>query len=111
MIFLVTPETSDVRIRRIDAVSKGFLYAVSSSSTTGKDKNIGDQSGYFKKLKALELKNPVLIGFGIKDKSTFTAACEYSNGAIIGTAFIKAIGEANGSLAPTVKTFIQGIIA
>lgn len=111
LIFLVTPETSEARIRRLDAASQGFLYAVSSSSTTGKDKNMNDQSAYFEKLQQLQLKNPVLIGFGIKDKSTFTTACTHSNGAIIGTAFIKAIGDANGALAATVKTFIQGIIA
>ncbi|HEY0274422.1 MAG TPA: tryptophan synthase subunit alpha, partial [Chitinophaga sp.] len=111
LIFLVTPETSEARLRRLDAASKGFLYAVSSSSTTGKDKDMADQIAYFKKLQALQLKNPVLIGFGIKDKSTFTTACAYSNGAIIGTAFIKAIGEANGALPATVRTFIKGIIA
>lgn len=111
LIFLVTPETSEARIRQLDAASQGFLYAVSSSSTTGKDKNMNDQAAYFEKLQQLQLKNPVLIGFGIKDKSTFTTACAHSNGAIIGTAFIKAIGDANGPLPATVKTFIQGIIA
>ncbi|PUZ25092.1 tryptophan synthase subunit alpha [Chitinophaga parva] len=111
LIFLVTPETSEARIRQLDAASQGFLYAVSSSSTTGKDKNMNDQAAYFEKLQQLQLKNPVLIGFGIKDKSTFTTACAHSNGAIIGTAFIKAIGNANGTLPATVKTFIQGIIA
>ncbi|PUZ30408.1 tryptophan synthase, alpha chain [Chitinophaga costaii] len=111
LIFLVTPETSEARLRRLDAASKGFLYAVSSSSTTGKDKDMGDQTAYFRKLQALHLKNPVLIGFGIKDKGTFTTACTYSNGAIIGTAFIKAIANANDALPATVKSFIQGIIA
>jgi tryptophan synthase alpha chain len=90
-IFLVTPETSVERIKKLDELSSGFLYAVSSSSTTGKDKNMVDQSDYFKKLKNMKLKNPVLVGFGIKDRQTFLTACEYANGAIIGTAFIKAL--------------------
>jgi len=90
-IFLVTPETSAERIKKLDELSSGFLYAVSSSSTTGKDKNMLGQSDYFKKLKDMKLKNPVLVGFGIRDRQTFRTACEYANGAIIGTAFIKAL--------------------
>jgi tryptophan synthase alpha chain len=108
-IFLVTPETSEERIRMLDKLSSGFLYAVSSSSTTGKDKSMDDQTGYFKKLKSMKLQNPVLIGFGIKDKKTFDTACEYANGAIIGTAFIKAL-ETNGSIESTTKIFIDGVI-
>ncbi|MGB4844773.1 MAG: tryptophan synthase subunit alpha [Ferruginibacter sp.] len=90
-IFLVTPETSEERIRQIDKLSSGFIYAVSSSSTTGKNKAIGDQASYFKKLQNMKLNNPVLVGFGIKDKNTFDAACAHTNGAIIGSAYIKAI--------------------
>jgi tryptophan synthase alpha chain len=108
LIFLVTPETSEARIRQIDALSKGFVYAVSSSSTTGKDKDMKGQQAYFERLKALQLKNPVLIGFGIKDKPTFDAACAYSNGAIIGTAFIKAVENAK-DLDGTIKQFIQSV--
>jgi len=108
LIFLVTPETSEARIRQIDALSKGFVYAVSSSSTTGKDKDMKGQQAYFERLKALQLKNPVLIGFGIKDKPTFDAACAYSNGAIIGTAFIKAV-ENTKDLDGTIKQFIQSV--
>jgi tryptophan synthase alpha chain len=108
LIFLVTPETSEARIRKIDSLSKGFIYAVSSSSTTGKDKDMGNQQVYFEKLKQLQLKNPVLIGFGIKDKATFAAACAYSNGAIIGTAFIRAI-ENTTNLDATIKEFIAGV--
>jgi len=108
LIFLVTPETSEARIRQIDALSKGFVYAVSSSSTTGKDKDMKGQQAYFERLKALQLKNPVLIGFGIKDKPTFDAACAYSNGAIIGTAFIKALENAK-DLDGTIKQFIQSV--
>ena len=70
-IFLVTPETSEERIRKLDSLSTGFLYAVSSSSTTGSDKNMTDVNAYLKKLKNMNLKNPVLVGFGIKDKQSF----------------------------------------
>lgn len=90
-IFLITPETSGERIRKIDALSNGFLYAVSSSSTTGNSKSPDLQQGYLEKLKQMELRNPVLVGFGIKDRLSFEAACEHTNGAIIGSAFVKAI--------------------
>lgn len=108
-IFLVTPETSDERIRMLDRLSTGFLYAVSSSSTTGNEKSLDQQMGYFKKLQDMNLTNPVLIGFGIKDKTTFNAACRYANGAIIGTAYIKAL-EQDGSVNAVTKKFIDGII-
>lgn len=94
-IFLVTPETSEERIKKLDELSSGFLYAVSSSSTTGKDKNMNEVTTYLQRLKAMELKNPVLVGFGIKDKETFELACRYADGAIIGTAYIKALEDAN----------------
>ncbi len=108
-IFLVTPETSEERIKKLDALSSGFLYAVSSSSTTGKDKSMDLQTDYFKKLQSLSLSNPVLIGFGIKDKSTFDAACEYAAGAIIGTAYIKALENAT-DISVATQQFINGII-
>jgi tryptophan synthase alpha chain len=108
-IFLVTPETSEERIRKIDELGSGFIYAVSSSSTTGKNKSIESQAAYFKRLQQLQLRNPVLVGFGIKDKATFTAACEYTNGAIIGTAYIKALQQ-NDNVPATTKEFINSII-
>lgn len=108
-IFLVTPETSDERIKKIDALSSGFLYAVSSSSTTGSDKNMTDVSTYLKKLQSLELKNPILVGFGIKDKKTFDAACENANGAIIGSAYIKAL-ENSADVAGTTKEFLKNVL-
>jgi tryptophan synthase alpha chain len=107
-IFLVTPETSEARIRKIDSVSSGFVYAVSSSSTTGKDKDMANQEAYFQRLKAMNLRNPVLIGFGIRDSKTFREACRHSNGAIIGSAFVKAI-ENSANLQATVKEFVAGI--
>jgi tryptophan synthase alpha chain len=108
-IFLVTPETSEERLRKLDALSSGFLYAVSSSSTTGSDNQNGDISSYLMRLKAMDLKNPILVGFGIKDKATFEAACAHANGAIIGSAFIKAIGE-DGDVGTTTKQFLQGVL-
>lgn len=109
-IFLVTPETSEERIRKIDSLSRGFIYAVSSSSTTGKNKSIEGQADYFKKLQSMNLKNPVLVGFGIKDKPTFTAACAHTNGAIIGTAYIKAL-ENTADINATTKEFLNSILA
>ena len=108
-IFLVTPETSDERVRKLDKLSNGFLYAVSSSSTTGKDKNITDVKGYLQKLKNLKLKNPVLVGFGIKDKASFQSACEDANGAIIGTAFIRAL-ENSDEVSNSTKRFLESVI-
>ncbi len=109
-VFLVTPETSEERIKQLDNLSTGFLYAVSSSSTTGSDKNMTDVDAYLQKLKSLQLKNPVLVGFGIKDKQTFDAACAHSNGAIIGTAFIKALEGADDVTAAT-KKFLEGVLS
>ena len=107
-IFLVTPETSEDRIRKLDSLSTGFLYAVSSSSTTGSDKNMGDVNSYLKKLQDLKLHNPVLVGFGIKDKATFDAACTSANGAIIGTAYIRAL-ENSKDVKATTKAFLSSI--
>ena len=107
-IFLITPETSEERIKKLDKLSTGFLYAVSSSSTTGSDKNMTDIRSYLQKLKSLNLSNPVLVGFGIKDKTTFEAACANANGAIIGTAYIKALEE-SGNVADITRKFLETI--
>ena len=107
-IFLVIPETSEARIKKLDELSTGFLYAVSSSSTTGRDKNMTDVRTYLQKLKGMNLKNPVLVGFGIKDRSTFEAACANANGAIIGTAYIKALAEP-GNVADITRKFLESI--
>ena len=109
-IFLVTPETSEERIKKLDALSTGFLYAVSSSSTTGSNKNMTNVSAYLERLESYKLKNPVLVGFGIKDKQTFEAACEHANGAIIGTAFIEAL-ENTVDIGKTTADFIKNIIS
>jgi tryptophan synthase alpha chain len=108
-IFLVTPETSEERIKRLDSLSTGFLYAVSSSSTTGADKNMSDVDLYLKKLANMQLQNPILVGFGIKDKATFDAACVNINGAIIGSAYIKALENATDVSAVT-RQFLENIL-
>ena len=110
LIFLVTPETPDERIKKLDNLSSGFLYAVSSSSTTGNNKPIEEQGDYFKKLKDMNLNNPVLAGFGIKDKRTFNAACQYCNGAIIGSAYINAL-KGNEDIGMTTKIFLNTLLS
>ena len=105
-IFLVTPETSEERVKKLDQLSSGFLYAVSSSSTTGSDKNMPEVKQYLQKLQKMQLKNPVLVGFGIRDKETFEDACSHANGAIIGSAFIKAL-ENSENEQETVKQFLK----
>ena len=108
-IFLVTPETSEERVRLLDELSSGFLYAVSSSSTTGNEKDFSLVEQYLQRLQSYNLKNPVLVGFGISDKESFERACKYANGAIIGSAFIKALQKGT-SEADTTKQFVQSII-
>jgi tryptophan synthase alpha chain len=108
-IFLVTPETSEERIKKLDSLSSGFLYAVSSSSITGSDKDFSPVETYLQRLKSMELNNPVLVGFGIKDKATFEMASRYANGAIIGSAYIKAL-EGSNSIERTTKQFIESVI-
>jgi tryptophan synthase alpha chain len=95
-IFLITPQTSEDRIKEIDQNSSGFVYMVSSASTTGSTSGITEEmKGYFDRVNKMELKIPRLIGFGIKDKGTFAEASQYANGAIIGSAFIRAIDTEN----------------
>jgi len=108
-VFLVTPETSAERVKKLDELSSGFLYAVSSSSTTGKEKNMADVNAYLQRLKTLKLNNPVIVGFGIRDKQTFESACEHANGAIIGTAFIKALENSN-DIASSIKKFMDSVL-
>ena len=86
--FLVTPETSDERILHLDSLSSGFLYAVSSSSTTGNKNAVLNNEDYLSRLASLPLKNPVMIGFGIKSKEDFENVTQKADGGIIGTAFV-----------------------
>lgn len=91
-IYLITPQTSEARIREIDQNTNGFIYMVSSASITGARSEISDQQvSYFERVRAMHLKNPQLIGFGISNRETYSQACQYANGAIIGSAFIKVL--------------------
>lgn len=108
-IFLISPNTSESRIRMIDQASSGFIYMVSSSSVTGAKAGIdSNQIAYFKRIQAMKLTNPTLIGFGISDRESFTRASEHANGAIIGSAFIKQLmkdssGEGIGQFVKAIK--------
>jgi tryptophan synthase alpha chain len=108
-VFLVTPETSEERIRKVDALSTGFLYAVSSSSTTGGSKDLADQEAYFRRLEEMKLRNPVLVGFGVRDRNSWETACRHTQGAIIGTAYIKAI-EGATDIGKATKEFLGSIV-
>ncbi|WP_373516477.1 tryptophan synthase subunit alpha [Pricia sp.] len=93
-VFLITPQTSEERIRFIDKISKGFIYMVSSASVTGSGKGFGSvQTDYFERISAMRLSNPQIVGFGIKDSVTFQQATKTAKGAIIGSAFIKHLTE------------------
>lgn len=93
-MFLITPQTPEKRIRYIDKVSSGFIYMVSSASVTGAKNTFGDsQKDYFKRISEMRLSSPTVVGFGISNASTYSTAIEHSNGAIIGSAFIKFLEE------------------
>lgn len=92
VIFLITPQTPEDRIKKVDDLSRGFIYMVSNSSITGAKTGISDQQiQYFNRIQAMNLNNPRLIGFGISNHETFQTACNYSAGAVIGSAYIKAL--------------------
>lgn len=93
-VFLITPQTSEERIRTIDNYTKSFIYMVASSSITGAKGEISkEQIEYFNRIKSMNLKSKLIIGFGISNHSTFSKACEFANGAIIGSAFIKRLNQ------------------
>ncbi len=107
--FLISPTTSQERIRRIDAVTNGFIYAVSASSTTGaKGEFAKEQVTYFQKLKSMKLANPFLIGFGISDHKTFTIASSYGAGAIVGSAFINLLQQST-NLSVDIAGFVKSL--
>ena len=107
-VFLITPQTSDERIRFIDSVSNGFIYMVSSASVTGSQSEFGNtQEDYFKRIAAMNLKNPQIVGFGINNRETYAQASQYAKGAIIGGAFIKGLTK-NG--VSSIGEFVGGII-
>jgi tryptophan synthase alpha chain len=93
-VFLITPQTSNERIKFIDEISNGFIYMVSSSSVTGSKNTFGTvQNGYFKRIASMHLKSPQIVGFGISNSATFQQATKYAKGAIIGSAFVKHLSE------------------
>lgn len=105
--FLITPQTEDARITKLDTLSTGFLYVVSSASITGAKKGISDeQIAYFKRIKPL-IKSPKLIGFGISDRESFNTASQYAEGAIVGSAFIKMLGKDGVA---GIKTFMKALL-
>lgn len=107
-VFLITPQTSEERIRFIDSISEGFIYMVSSASVTGSSSGFGEeQTSYFKRIRDMNLKNPQIIGFGISDHETFTQATKYATGAIIGSAFIKHLTNQGVN---KIKTFTRSIL-
>ena len=107
-IFLVTPQTSEERIRKIDGLTNSFIYLLSSSSITGKNLQVSNAiEDYYKRIKAMQLKNPAVIGFGISNNETFTKACEYARGAIVGSAFVKFL--ANENYLEKIPEFVKAI--
>lgn len=107
--FLISPTTSEERIRKIDEVTDGFIYAVSASSITGaKGKFEKQQLDYFDRLKKMKLKNPYLIGFGISNHETFETASKYSAGAIVGSAFVDVLKNSN-NLETDISNFVHSL--
>jgi tryptophan synthase alpha chain len=108
-ILLISPTTSDERIRKIDSASEGFIYAVAASSTTGVREGFSaEQVDYFKRLNSMQLGNPLLAGFGISNSETFQTACKYTAGAIVGSAFIKMIKDST-NIEVDVKSFVKNL--
>lgn len=106
-VFLITPQTSEARIREIDAASDGFIYMVSSASTTGAKAGFGEETeAYFDRIKSMNLQNPQIVGFGISNSDTFKQATQKTKGAIIGSAFIKHLTQ-NG--VEKIEGFVRGI--
>lgn len=94
VIMLITPETSEDRVREIDANTDGFIYMVSSAATTGAQQDFDEQKqAYFKRIDAMQLRNPRMVGFGISNRATFQAACEYARGGIVGSRFVSLLEE------------------
>ena len=108
---LITPQTSESRIRLIDTESEGFIYMVSSASITGSVKGVSNSmEAYFERIEAMNLRNPRLIGFGINNHETFDMASQYANGAIVGSAFIRHLSE-KGTSPESIRAFVQTIRA
>ena len=110
VIMLITPETSETRVREIDAHTDGFIYMVSSAATTGAQKNFDEgKQAYFRKIQAMNLRNPRMIGFGISNRQTFEAACAHASGAIIGSRFVTLLNEKNGNADEAIRTLKEDL--
>ncbi|PZX17403.1 tryptophan synthase alpha chain [Breznakibacter xylanolyticus] len=108
-INLITPQTPESRIRLIDENTNSFIYMVSSAAVTGAKKGLApEQIAYFERINAMKLKNPTLIGFGISDRESFLQTCKHASGAIVGSAFVKMIGE-SPNLESDIETFVNNI--
>lgn len=107
-VFIVTPQTTKERIHEIDSLSNAFIYLISSSATTGKNLKISEESStYFKRMQSMKLKTPIVIGFGISDHETYAHANQYADAAIIGTAFVRLLGEEN--YLDKIPAFVKGV--
>jgi tryptophan synthase alpha chain len=103
-IMLITPETSEERVRLIDEHTSGFIYMVSSAATTGAQKDFDAQKqAYFRKIEQMRLRIPRMVGFGISNKQTFDAACEYASGGIIGSRFVSLLDQADGDATAAIR--------
>lgn len=110
VIMLITPETSEARVREIDEHTDGFIYMVSSAAITGAQKDFDSQKqAYFKKIQDMHLRNPRMVGFGISNKQTFDAACANSSGAIIGSRFVTLLNEAEGDAEKAITQLKEGL--
>lgn len=110
IVFLITPQTPESRIRHIDKVSNSFIYMVSSNAITGAKSGIDDmQTAYFQRIAELKLHNPCLIGFGISNKTSFDKACEFAQGAIIGSAYINALSQGT-EISKLSHQFVEGVL-
>jgi tryptophan synthase alpha chain len=110
LVFLITPQTSEERIRHIDSLEGAFIYAVADNSITGKTGQFSDkQLAYLQRIQAMSLQTPILVGFGISDKATFDTVCQYTKGAIIGSAYIRALENAP-NLQEATQKFVRTIL-
>jgi tryptophan synthase alpha chain len=109
MVFLITPQTSEARMRQIDEAATGFIYVVSTFSITGSaGKDIKNSEEYFKRVQSTKLKNPTMIGFNVKDNASYTFAGKYANGAIIGSAFINVLSQSK-DLQSDIQKFVKSV--
>ena len=110
VIMLITPETSEARVREIDAHTDGFIYMVSSAATTGTQQDFDSQKqAYFRRIEAMDLRNPRMVGFGISNRQTFEAACAHSSGAIIGSRFVSLLNECEGNAEKAIRLLKEGL--